>query len=369
MAKKKRPDKRERMEVKRARLEHEQREENEQRDTSKQYLEAGEAKDEALCPGPLLCPAANPMPGACLTASANAGGDCARTQITLDEAYAEDFLARGGRVMPSSAAAWEELGHRLQTESSEGGVKVVGIDVEGTNHRPPLLVQVAAAGIIVLELPSHSKGLSSGLQKLLHDPEVLKVFCDGSWNDRKALGIAENPHAFNVCDLESLVDGLLGHSKTGQRGLCQIANLSQSQGPRRYVKNKKSQKYFIKVDRGFIRPPKNLSQIPDDSLRYACADAWATLLSWHGLAGRPCTGGEAGEACAAGGERAAHTSMGDGRPRAGEGGARDGALRRMQAYKGAAACADPRESEREKSRLSCCCAHGLKRFCKLHARA
>jgi len=204
--------------------------------------------------------------------------ELSKVEMTLDDAFTHDFCTRGGRIVPASAAAWGELRQKLQAKS--GAEKVVGIDVEGVNHRPPLLVQVAAAGMVVLEVPS--RGLSEGLQQLLKDTDVLKVLCDGSLQDRNALGISDNPSRYNICDLEEMANSIFGKS-SNQRGLCKILSLSQAAGMRRYVKNKSGCKYFIRVDRGFIRPPRSIVDIPKNALHYAGADAWATLVSWQGL--------------------------------------------------------------------------------------
>lgn len=82
-----------------------------------------------------------------------------KVEITLDDAFTQDFCAQGGRVVPASRGAWGELRRKLHSESRNGRGMVVGVDVEGTNHRPPLLVQVAGADMVVLEVPSASSGL------------------------------------------------------------------------------------------------------------------------------------------------------------------------------------------------------------------
>jgi hypothetical protein len=56
--------------------------------------------------------------------------ELSKDQVTLDDAFATQFLARGGRVVPASGAAWAELQRRLKAEEENGKAKFVGIDVE-----------------------------------------------------------------------------------------------------------------------------------------------------------------------------------------------------------------------------------------------
>jgi hypothetical protein len=85
--------------------------------------------------------------------------ELSKVEMTLDDAFAQDFCARGGRVLPASAKAWAELQGKLGDDARKGLAKVIGIDVEGINMRPPVMVQVAAAGIVILEVPSPAHGL------------------------------------------------------------------------------------------------------------------------------------------------------------------------------------------------------------------
>jgi hypothetical protein len=56
--------------------------------------------------------------------------ELSKVQVTLDDAFATQFLARGGRVVPASVAAWAELQRRLKAEEANGKAQFVGIDVE-----------------------------------------------------------------------------------------------------------------------------------------------------------------------------------------------------------------------------------------------
>ena len=60
---------------------------------------------------------------------------------------------------------------------------VVGIDCEGTDgHKGifgPLTVQVASAGVVVVEVPSSPGKYSQELCEILADEGIQKVFCQG----------------------------------------------------------------------------------------------------------------------------------------------------------------------------------------------
>lgn len=81
---------------------------------------------------------------------------------------ADEFQALGGRAKMSNTKAWQAFW--------ASGVKAVGIDVEGTHLRPPLLVQIAPLGSkqVLLEAPK-SGTISKHLTRLLQDPTIVKV--------------------------------------------------------------------------------------------------------------------------------------------------------------------------------------------------
>ena len=55
--------------------------------------------------------------------------------------------------------------------------KVVGIDTEGNQVSPPVLVQISTEDYTILEVPT-KKNISTNLQRLLDDSRITKVFCD-----------------------------------------------------------------------------------------------------------------------------------------------------------------------------------------------
>lgn len=157
---------------------------------------------------------------------------------------------------------------------SGNGMAIVGIDCEGLKEGHwPLTVQIATENHVVIELRDHgSKGFpySSDLAALLDHPHILKVFCDRSGADRRALEL--DLDRTDVVCLEDAADGVLGESKNS-RGLINIAAYVLHAGIK---KGKRPLSYFIDVDQGFKSPPRSLADIPADSLDYAAADAWFT---------------------------------------------------------------------------------------------
>ena len=75
-------------------------------------------------------------------------------------------------VQPSSPASWAAFW--------ASSPQVVGIDVEGNQQSPPVLVQIATASLVILEAPASAGALSPNLARLFADDGVTKVFCDGT---------------------------------------------------------------------------------------------------------------------------------------------------------------------------------------------
>ncbi|GIQ85202.1 hypothetical protein KIPB_006837 [Kipferlia bialata] len=164
-----------------------------------------------------------------------------------------------GTIEESSPAAWARLYSLYPT--------AVGIDCEGTNTSPPLLVQIATSDMVILEVTKY--GFSKELRQLLKDKTITKVFCDGhAGMDKRLLGLS--PSAPDVVDLED-------HAPGGVRGRNRgLAKLVQQFVPevfmRRVLKDKNGWMHF-ECGRGRIH---SLSDISREAQRYAAADAFFT---------------------------------------------------------------------------------------------
>ena len=65
----------------------------------------------------------------------------------------------------------------------------VGIDAEGNQISPPVLVQISTESYTILEVPKNGR-LSDDLQLLLETDSITKIFCDNFSNrDKKSLGL------------------------------------------------------------------------------------------------------------------------------------------------------------------------------------
>ena len=142
--------------------------------------------------------------------------------------------------------------------NSLGVETCVAIDVEGNQVTPPVLVQVcistehghtdaSARSLCLLEIPN-SHGLSGDLRKLLRDPRIMKIFCDGtSGADRRSLEIRVTD---NHVDLEDITASIMGPTGV-QRGLARILNLAWPQKAVRVTKDQRDKKsvFFFRSHR------------------------------------------------------------------------------------------------------------------------
>ena len=107
---------------------------------------------------------------------------------------------------------------------------IVGIDTEGNQQSPPVLLQVATDDYTILEAPRGGT-LSRHAKRLLSDDSIIKVFCDNfSHRDKISLGIDKLSMPADltigpVVDLEAVAARLLGPVKT-PRGLSKIVTMS-----------------------------------------------------------------------------------------------------------------------------------------------
>ena len=166
----------------------------------------------------------------------------------------------------------------------------VFVDVEGNQVTPPVLVQVCVpftssnlvGSFCLLEIPN-VHGLSDDMRRLLGDPKITKVFCDGtSGADRRSLGIDDSD---NYVDLEDIASSLVGATGV-RRGLARIMNLAWPNPAVRVTKDtrdKESVLFFAAIEQGKKPRLKELNDIPERIERYAAMDAWCTMMAYRGL--------------------------------------------------------------------------------------
>ena len=210
---------------------------------------------------------------------------------TIEEAYGAHFDSTCS-VM-SGPEGWAQFWDFWNEMNSLGVETCVAIDVEGNQVTPPVLVQVcistehghtdaSARSLCILEIPN-SHGLSGDLRKLLRDPRIMKIFCDGtSGADRRSLEIRVTD---NHVDLEDITASIMGPTGV-QRGLARILNLAWPQKAVRVTKDQRDKKsvfFFAAIEQGKKPRLKGLDEIPDRIRRYAAMDAWCTMMAFIGL--------------------------------------------------------------------------------------
>jgi hypothetical protein len=173
---------------------------------------------------------------------------------------------------------------------------IVGIDTEGNQISPPVLVQISTEEYVILETPRTS--LSADLERLLGDDSIVKVFCDNfSHKDKKSLGLVVDkdhpPETYSlppIVDLESLASIHLGPVKVA-RGLGRIVALTMPELNVRIEKPRvakgttkgrfSSVSRFALIEQGKTKPLRGLSDLKPREQQYAALDAWCTLQVYH----------------------------------------------------------------------------------------
>jgi hypothetical protein len=186
----------------------------------------------------------------------------------------------------SGPEGWAQFWWAILVGNS-GGPTFVAIDVEGNQVTPPVLVQVCIStvdggSLCLLEIPN-IHGLSDDMIRLLRDPRIAKIFCDGtSGADRRSLGIDASD---NYADLEDITSSLMGATGV-QRGLARILNLAWPQNVVRVTKDQRDKSsvfFFAAIEQGKKPRLKGLDEIPGRIRRYAAMDAWCTMKAYLGL--------------------------------------------------------------------------------------
>ena len=200
--------------------------------------------------------------------------------------------------------------------------KIVGIDTEGNQSHPPVLVQIATDDCVLLEITSMlGHRLSENLRRLLAHKDIVKVLCDKfGHHDKRSLGLlpplekktkndkkpksTSSPSTSNninngvdeldfsqgsIVDLEALSAKVLGPVKVA-RGLSRIVTLSMPElnvivGKPQPSKGGrfKSIGRFTLIEQGKAPPLSSLRDLSRKDQHYAAVDAWATLQAYKRL--------------------------------------------------------------------------------------
>jgi hypothetical protein len=169
----------------------------------------------------------------------------------------------------------------------------VGIDTEGNQTSPPVLVQISTSEYTILEAPPRgNKSLSTNLIRLLHDNNITKIFCDNfSHADKIALGM-KIPSDLSeyvsppIIDLEVLSGHLYGVTKVA-RGLAKIVSMSLPELSNVQIVKPKSasQRYknigrFALIEQGKARPLRGVNDLSEREQQYCALDSWCTLQAY-----------------------------------------------------------------------------------------
>jgi len=211
-----------------------------------------------------------------------ASEELSREAISLEKAFKEGTQVE---ILASDKEGWRRLHASIAggggggSSSSKAGAKecrAVGVGTEGNDGSgPPILVQVATRGLVLIELPRARPGgeISSELKALLADEGVTKVFCDSAANrDVRSLGLAANSPG--VVNLERLAAERFGPGPV--RGISRIAGLVLG---RRVAKGDAADWAELESN-GHVR---SLSDVSQPILRYAALEAYSTLRTWEAL--------------------------------------------------------------------------------------
>ncbi len=168
--------------------------------------------------------------------------------------------------------------------------QVVGIDTEGNQTSPPVLVQISTSAYTILEVPTN-KTLSPNITRLIHDNNITKIFCDNfSHADKIALGMDLPSNLTNfthppIIDLEVLSAHLFGSTKVA-RGLSKIISMSMPELNVRIVKPRNTNQRFKNIGRfalieqGKARPLRGLYDLSQREQQYCALDSWCTLHAY-----------------------------------------------------------------------------------------
>ena len=198
-------------------------------------------------------------------------------------------------VFPNPIKIYDSTKHKgaIWKQFWKNPPKIVGIDTEGNQTSPPVLVQISTPDYTILEAPSKNKSISSNLAKLLRNHNITKVFCDNfSHADKIALGmdlpadLSDYIHS-PIIDLEVLSSHLFGYTKVA-RGLAKIVTMSmmpELQNVRIVKPRATNQRYknigrFALIEQGKARPLRGVSDLSEGEQQYCALDSWCTLQAY-----------------------------------------------------------------------------------------
>lgn len=200
-------------------------------------------------------------------------------QESKEQMQLGDVFPQRIRVLESNAKNWKYFwDHKPRT---------VGIDTEGNQKSPPVLVQIATNDYTILEVCKFR--LSQDIQLLLTDQSIVKIFCDNySHRDKRSLGliVPNDLTTGHIIDLENVASMLLG-PVTAPRGLSRIMVLAMPELNVLMVKPKNSRmndiSRFALIEQGKAAPLQGLSGLSEKEKQYAALDAWCTLQAYDRL--------------------------------------------------------------------------------------
>lgn len=165
---------------------------------------------------------------------------------------------------------------------------VVGVDTEGNNISPPVLVQIATASYTIFEVPRRN-GLSQNVNRLLKDNSIIKVFCDNfAHKDKKSLGLVELPEDLTtgpIIDLEDVASKYYGPVKVA-RGLSRVVTLAMPELTVRIQKSNKKGRLakigrFSSIEQGREPTIRSIYDLSSEERQYAALDAFCTLQTYE----------------------------------------------------------------------------------------
>ena len=200
-------------------------------------------------------------------------------------------------VFPNPIPTYDSTDLSIWSKFWKNPPKVVGIDTEGNQKTPPVLVQISIPEYTILEAPK--KTISSNLQRLLDDDNIIKVFCDNfSHNDKTSLGIDISSSSSSsslsaeidfskppIVDLEYMCANIYGKVKVA-RGLSKIltmcmpelnVRISKPSGRKNRMKNVGR---FVMIEQGKSKPLKGVHELSEKEKQYAALDSWCTLEAY-----------------------------------------------------------------------------------------
>mmetsp|Transcript_11383 Transcript_11383/g.17473 ORF Transcript_11383/g.17473 Transcript_11383/m.17473 type:complete len:293 (-) Transcript_11383:1123-2001(-) len=240
----------------------------------------------------------------CQTLSGKKEGKQQVSAIAL-EGLKEDILGEESKpvkellqIFPNPILIFDSNSSEIWVNFWKEPPHVVGIDIEGNQISPPVLIQVSTNAFTIIEVPSKNGGISQNLKKLLQNDTIVKVFCDNfSHRDKACLGLLSTTTHCDfrkppIIDLEQIVAGIMGDSQV-PRGLSKIISLCMPELNARIGKPKtKGDKVrgrfqrigrFAMIEQGKAKPLQGIDDLSRAEQQYAALDSWCTLQAYQRL--------------------------------------------------------------------------------------